>query len=166
MVKFFLIFSVVILFNNANAENIYGKAKIIDGDTVHIKSYKVRLEGIDAPEIKQKCKKVFLKIAVIIGLNFSKDYACGMISKKKLINKIDNIKIMCISLSKDRYKRYLATCYKNDIELNKWMVRNGHAVAYKRYSKKYVQDENYAKKNKLGLWQGKFIRPEKWRKLN
>ena len=89
-----------------------------------------------------------------------------MTSKKKLINKIDNIKIMCISLSKDRYKRYLATCYKNDIELNKWMVRNGYAVAYKRYSKKYVQDENYAKKNKLGLWQGKFIRPEKWRKLN
>ena len=82
MVKFFLIFSVVILFNNANAENIYGKAKIIDGDNVHIKSYKVRLEGIDAPEIKQKCKKVFLKIAVIIGLNFSKDYACGMTSKK------------------------------------------------------------------------------------
>ena len=46
------------------------------------------------------------------------------------------------------------------------MVREGYAVAYKRYSKDYVRDENYAKENKLGIWQGKFIRPEKWRKLN
>ena len=46
------------------------------------------------------------------------------------------------------------------------MVRNGHSVAYERYSKQYVKDEGYAKKNKLGIWQGSFIRPEKWRKLN
>ena len=74
--------------------------------------------------------------------------------------------IICISTSKDRYKRYLATCYKEKINLNKWMVRRGYAVAYKRYSKDYVRDENYARENKLGIWQGKFIRPEKWRKLN
>ena len=52
------------------------------------------------------------------------------------------------------------------INLNKWMVRNGYAVAYKRYSKKYVRDEEYAKENKLGIWKGTFIAPEKWRKLN
>jgi endonuclease YncB( thermonuclease family) len=46
------------------------------------------------------------------------------------------------------------------------MVRNGHAVAFRRYSKNYVKDETYAKKNKLGLWSGSFIHPEKWRKLN
>ena len=46
------------------------------------------------------------------------------------------------------------------------MVRNGFAIAYKRYSKKYVPDEVFAKENKLGLWQGKFMEPEKWRKLN
>ena len=46
------------------------------------------------------------------------------------------------------------------------MVKNGHAVAYRRYSKEYVPDEDFAKKNKLGLWQGKFLKPEKWRKLN
>jgi endonuclease YncB( thermonuclease family) len=46
------------------------------------------------------------------------------------------------------------------------MVRNGLAVAYKRYSKDYLGDEIYAKENKLGLWKGSFIRPEKWRKLN
>ena len=46
------------------------------------------------------------------------------------------------------------------------MVRNGHALAYRRYSKEYIFDEEFAKENKLGLWQGKFINPEKWRKLN
>ena len=46
------------------------------------------------------------------------------------------------------------------------MVRNGHAIAYKRYSKRYLKDEDFARKNKLGLWQGRFMYPEKWRKLN
>ena len=45
------------------------------------------------------------------------------------------------------------------------MVRNGYAVAYRRYSKDYIEDEEYAKKNKIGLWSGNFIHPEKWRKL-
>ena len=84
----------------------------------------------------------------------------------KLINKINNSEIKCVSSSKDRYKRYLATCYKDKTNLNKWMVRNGYAVAYKRYSKDYVRDEEFAKKNKLGMWQGSFSTPEKWRKLN
>ena len=56
--------------------------------------------------------------------------------------------------------------YKDKINLNKWLVKNGYAVAYKRYSKDYVKDEEFAKENKLGLWQGSFIMPEKWRKLN
>ena len=46
------------------------------------------------------------------------------------------------------------------------MVRNGYAVAYRRYSKLYILDENFAKEEKLGLWGGSFIKPEKWRKLN
>ena len=145
---------------------IYGTPKIIDGDTVHINNKKIRLEGIDAPEIKQQCKKPFIKISALIGFQFSKSYSCGIISKKKLMDKVDNSKIRCISSSRDKYKRYLATCYKEKINLNKWMVRNGHAVAYKRYSKDYVRDEDFANENKLGLWEGSFMMPEKWRKLN
>ena len=167
MAKFFLKFIIIFfLFQISKAEEIYGIPKIIDGDTVHIKSKKIRLEGIDAPEIKQQCKKPFLKISAIIGFEFNKSYSCGVIAKKKLIDKIDNSKIKCISSSKDRYKRFLATCFKNKINLNKWMVRNGNAVAYKRYSKDYVRDEAYAKENKLGVWEGSFMMPEKWRKLN
>jgi len=66
----------------------------------------------------------------------------------------------------DRYKRYIGVCLLGDVNLNKWMVRNGYAVSYRRYSKDYIEDENYAKKKKTGLWSGNFIHPEKWRKLN
>ena len=74
--------------------------------------------------------------------------------------------LFCIFTSRDRYKRYIATCFKGETNLNQWMVRNGYAIAYRRYSKKYVSDEDFAREKKLGLWQGKFMNPEKWRKLN
>ena len=148
------------------AEEVSGIPKIVDGDTIHINNYKFRLEGIDAPEMKQQCKKETLKISSTIGFTFYKDYNCGKVSKEKLISKIRGSKIKCIFTTKDKYKRYIATCYKEKINLNQWMVRNGYAIAYRRYSKKYVPDEDFAKENKLGLWQGKFMSPEKWRKLN
>ena len=156
----------MIFFSNSIAEEISGIPKIVDGDTIHINNYKFRLEGIDAPEMKQKCKKESFKISFLIGFTFYKDYSCGKVSKEKLITKINGSEIKCISSSKDRYKRYIATCYKEKTNLNQWMVRNGYAIAYRRYSKKYVPDEDFAKENKLGLWQGKFMKPEKWRKLN
>ena len=161
IIIFFLIF-----LSDTTAEEISGVPKIVDGDTVHINDNKFRLEGIDAPEMRQKCKKVSLKISFIIGFTFYKDYSCGKVSKEKLTNKISGSEIKCVFTTKDRYKRYIATCYKEKTNLNQWMVRNGYAIAYRRYSKKYVPDEDFAKENKLGLWQGKFMNPEKWRKLN
>ena len=162
-IRFIIIF--LIFVSKATAEEISGIPKIIDGDTVHINNYKFRLEGIDAPEMKQKCKKESLKISSTIGFSFYKDYNCGQVSKTKLKAKINGSKIKCIFTSKDRYKRYIATCFKGETNLNQWMVRNGYAIAYRRYSKKYVSDEDFAKEKKLGLWQGKFMYPEKWRKL-
>ena len=161
-----LIIIFLFLFSNSLADEIYGIPKIVDGDTVHIDNYKFRLEGIDAPEIRQKCKKESFKISSTIGFTFYKDYKCGKVSKEKLAAKINDSEIKCIFTSKDRYKRYIATCFKGKTNLNRWMVRNGYAIAYQRYSKDYVPDEDFAKEKKLGLWQGKFTSPEKWRKLN
>ena len=161
-----IIITLLVLLSNSIAEEISGIPKVVDGDTVHIDNYKFRLEGIDAPEMRQQCKKESFKISFFIGLTFYKDYSCGRVSKEKLITKIDTTEIKCISSSKDRYKRNIATCYKGKTNLNQWMVRNGFAIAYRRYSKTYVPDEEFAKENKLGLWKGKFMEPEKWRKLN
>ena len=156
----------LVMLSNSKAEEISGIPTVVDGDTGYIKNYKFRLEGIDAPELKQQCKKESLKISFMIGFTLYKNYSCGEVSKEKLISKIRGSKIKCIFTTKDRYKRYIATCYKEKTNLNQWMVRNGYAIAYRRYSKKYILDEDFAKENKLGLWQGKFMSPEKWRKLN
>ena len=164
MVK--ILFLLVIFSHTLQAEELKGSPKIIDGDTIYIKSIKIRLEGIDAPEMKQKCKKNFLKISTIISLNLKKEYFCGKESKTKLKKKIGDKLVTCNTSGKDRYKRYLATCYIDKINLNRWLVKNGHAVAFTRYSKTYVKDEKFAKDNKLGIWAGTFMIPEKWRKLN
>ena len=163
MTKYIVTIIILFFFQNIKASEIVGIPKVVDGDTIHIKSYKIRLEGIDAPEMKQQCKKPYLQI---MFFNFQKNYNCGFVSKKKLIQKIGNKPVKCILLGKDRYKRYLAKCLKDTLDLNRWMVRNGYAVAYRKYSKLYIIDENFAQEEKLGLWQGTFIKPEIWRKLN
>ena len=145
---FFLTFKAV-------AGEIVGNPTITDGDTIKIINKRIRLHGIDAPENAQLCKKN------------SKEYSCGKIASVALAKIINKNQVTCrVQDRLDRYKRYIGVCFIGSINLNRWMVRNGHAVAYRRYSKDYIRDENYAKTNKLGLWSGDFTNPEKWRKLN
>ena len=153
-----LIFVLIILLNlNAKvfASEIYGLPVVTDGDTIKILNNKIRLHGIDAPEKKQKCTQN------------KKKYNCGVVAAKQLTKKINKKLVKCLTQkNKDRYNRFIGICFVEQEDLNKWMVRNGYAVAYKRYSKDYILDEEFAKKNKLGLWSGTFLNPEKWRKLN
>ena len=142
---------------------ISGIAKVTDGDTIRIKGKKIRFFGIDAPEKKQQCKKPWLTISFI---SFSKNYPCGQISTDKLKKKINNKLLICKWSNKDRYKRYIAECFKDKTNVNAWMVRNGYAVAYRKYSRKFVSQEIFAKKEKLGLWSGTFMMPWDYRKNN
>ena len=154
--KKFNIFLIILLILSSRilASEISGVPRITDGDTIKIFNKPIRLHGIDAPETEQICIKNFKK------------YSCGKEATIALIKKINEKKVVCKVQDKlDRYKRYIGVCYIGIVNLNKWMVRNGYATAYRRYSKDYIEDENYAKKNKLGLWSGNFIYPEKWRKL-
>ena len=156
----------MLTYNDVRSENINkisGFAKVVDGDTIKINSKKIRLYGIDAPEKKQKCKKTYLTISF---MSFTKDYMCGEVSTEKLIKKINKQKLNCNILDVDRYKRLIGECFKRNINLNSWMVSNGYAVAYRKYSKKYVSDEINAKNNKLGIWQGKFEMPWDYRRKN
>ena len=170
-IKLFLVISICLIFIsllNIDVESqevnlISGVAKVIDGDTIRIEKKKIRLFGIDAPEKKQKCQKPWLTISF---MTFNKDYPCGEISKLKLKNKINNKFITCKSTNKDRYKRFIAECFKGKTNINRWMVRNGYAIVYKKYSKKYLAAENLAKNEKLGLWVGTFEMPWEWRKEN
>ena len=150
--------SVIVLFIssfNVVAGEISGVPRITDGDTIKILNKRIRFHGIDTPEKKQFCVKN------------SKEYRCGQEATNALKKKIDGKLVTCkVQDRLDRYKRYIGVCFLGDVDLNKWMVRNGHVVAYRRYSKDYIEDENYAQKKKIGLWSGTFLKPEKWRKLN
>ena len=87
-----------------------------------------------------------------------------MLSKVKLVEKINNQKVNCKKITTDRYKRTVAECFVNNESLSSFLVKNGYAFAYRRYSKQFVEDENFAKKNKLGLWAMEFQYPWDYRR--
>ena len=165
MIIIFIIFFLFTYIDVRSEEikEITGYAKIIDGDTIKINSKKIRLHGIDAPEKKQVCKKPYI---TIVFFSFSKNYLCGQVSTDKLTKKINNQIIKCKIKNVDRYNRLIGECYKKNENLNSWLVSNGYAVAYRKYSKKYISNEINAKDNKLGIWQGKFEMPWNFRRKN
>ena len=130
------------------------KVKIVDGDTIYLKNEKIRFSGIDTPEIKQTCNKN------------NETIKCGIQAKELLINKIGNNKVKCVKNGIDKYNRILAECFVNNQSLSKYLVREGYAFAYRKYSTKYVQDEDYAKKNKKGMWSMTFEYPWDYRRKN
>ena len=128
--------------------------KITDGDTIKINGEKIRFSGIDTPELKQTC------------INKGAKNSCGIMAKQILIDKIADNNVICVNEGKDQYKRTLAECFVNDESLSSYLVRSGYAFAYRRYSKKFIADEDYAKFNKLGMWSMEFDYPWDWRKKN
>ena len=148
-----LILTIILLFfsNSVLAKTINGKPRIVDGDTIHIKSNKIRLHGIDAPETKQTCKID------------NEDWDCGKQSTIELKKLISNQKIECIINDIDRYNRYVAICTADEININQWMVESGWAIAYRYYSIDYIIQEKYARDNKLGVWKSEFMKPYAYR---
>ena len=145
---FTLIF--ILIINQVKSQTI----KIVDGDTIHLNGEKIRFTGIDTPELKQSCLKDGVKDL------------CGVTAKQILIDKIGNNDVECISEGKDQYKRTLAECFVNNESLSSYLVRSGYAFAYRRYSKKFVADEDFARINKIGMWSMKFDYPWNYRKKN
>lgn len=134
--------------------DLIGVASVTDGDTIKIHGTRIRLEGIDAPESRQTCQ---------IG---SQPWRCGQKSALALADKIGRGTVRCEHLGTDRYKRVLGRCWSGPTDLNKWMVRNGWAVAYRRYSEAYVADEDAARESRVGIWAGTFEMPWDWRRAD
>ena len=142
--------SIFFLTNNLFASHVI----VVDGDTIKIGDVKVRFSGIDAPEINQICVASEGKVA------------CGKISRDILITKVTNNKISCTDEGKDFYGRVLGECFVNGESLSRYLVREGFAFAYRKYSDKFISDEEYAKSNRLGMWSMKFQYPWDYRKSN
>ena len=151
---------VVLSFLTCNI-GIADSLRVVDGDTIDLNGEKIRFSGIDAPESNYKGKEQTCLINETI-------IKCGKLSKEFLIKKIGTNKVTCKREEKpDQYNRILAECFVNGESLSKILVKNGYAFDYARYSKKkYAQDQEYAKTNKLGLWSMTFKLPWSWRKKN
>ena len=133
-----------------------GSTRVIDADTIVVDGKRFRLSGIDAPESKQTCtlKKT------------GKIWPCGRKATEALREKIKGEAVRCEGDNQDAYGRTLAVCYKGRENLNEWLVRNGWALAYTRYSNEYLSAQNKAENQGLGIWQSEFIKPEVWRRNN
>lgn len=131
-------------------EIIHGTPRLSDGDSLHLQGIKVRLLGIDAPELHQSCNKD------------GASYPCGELAKQHLESLINGNEIRCTSTKTDKYDRLLAKCYSGERELNREMVKDGWAVSYYDYK----QEEADAKKQKLGIWSGTFEWPHTWRRAH
>ena len=138
------------IFNHFKPQEI----RVVDGDTIYLNGEKIRFSGIDTPELKQTC------------INNETVDSCGITAKEILIEKIANNKVECISEGKDQYKRTLAECFVNNESLSSYLVRNGYAFAYRKYSKKFIADEDYARTKKIGMWAMKFDYPWDYRRNN
>lgn len=132
-----------------DAQEITGKASIIDGDTVVVTGQHIRLKGIDAPELAQRCGEG------------QADYPCGQEARRALVKMIDGKPIRCETSGRDKYKRTLGTCFAGDANLNRAMVETGQAVAYGDYRDAEMQ----ARAERKGLWKSSFDRPQDWRKM-
>ena len=138
----------------ARAEMVLeGPARVIDGDTIEIKGQRIRLHGIDAPESRQQC---------LDQAGYS--YACGKAATESLRAFLLHTPVKCLSDSYDRYKRLIAIREVQGTNINAWMVKSGWALAYRKYSKDYIADEDEARTSVRGIWSGTFIEPWRWRR--
>ena len=152
IVYFILLATLSLYAHNTYAETLVGRAQAVDGDTLIINETKIRLNGIDAPETGQFCLNAFDQL-----------YPCGLLARDHLNKRIGRSIIVCESEGKDRYGRFLSTCYRGHENLNAWLVQEGLALAYVRYSSRYKSAEETAKVKQRGFWNGAFIAPWDWR---
>lgn len=126
-------------------------ARVIDGDTLEVGGETFRLEGIDAPEMKQTCSDAS-------GLS----YPCGRRAKETLGAMAADL-VACEKTGEDKYGRSLGYCSAAGVELNRQMVAQGWALAFVKYSTRYVADEAEARGAKRGIWAGTVQAPWDWR---
>ena len=129
-----------------------GTASVIDGDTIEIHGQRIRLFGIDALESAQ----TYLRDGQL--------WRCEQQAALALAEKIGRVSVRCEERDRDRYGRIVAVCVAEDVDLKRWWVANGLALAYRRFSREYVDEEGAAKASRLGIWRGKFVPPWDWRK--
>ena len=130
--------------------------KVSDGDSLRSGKLRIRVFGIDAPELKQQCQDQNGTV-----------WACGLIARQQLENLLDADKLLhCELRDVDRYGRLVMQCFLGKVDIGAAMVRSGHALAYRSFSQLYVAEEQHASSARNGVWRGSFQPPWEWRQQN
>ena len=153
--KFLFALLILLVPSVAGAADITGVPKIREGDQILMGNTRIRLGGIDAPSADQLC------------LNTKGErWTCGVAARDELIKYAENKSWTCHTRQTDRRGRLVARCEVEGEDIQKWLVRNGWALSYARFSHDYDDDEKEAREAKAGMWQGAFIAPLDWRVRN
>jgi endonuclease YncB( thermonuclease family) len=135
--------------STAFADSLTGQASIVDGDTLEIHGTRIRLWGIDAPESTQLCRD-----------DGSLQYRCGAKAANELDAFIARRPVDCSPVSLDQYRRTVAVCSIDGVDLAEWLVRNGLALDWPTYSKgKYDKAQRDAEHAGRGIWEGSYVEP-------
>lgn len=136
-----------------SAEASTGVASVTDGDTLEIRGPRIRLHGIDAPESSQRCTRPS-----------GQEWRCGQQAALALSDRIGRRSVSCEERDIDRYDRAIAVCMEGGEDLSRWLVSQGWAVAYRRYSRDYIGAEDQARRAGRNIWSGQFVMPWYWRR--
>lgn len=133
--------------------SLAGLARVIDGDTLDVAGVRVRLHGIDAPELSQTCQHAN-----------GATWACGQWSRDELAALVGKTEVTCRQRDVDRYGRVVAVCAAGGHDVNAAMVNAGAAKAYRKYAMDYAAIENQATRAGRGIWQGQYVDPADYRR--
>jgi endonuclease YncB( thermonuclease family) len=131
---------------------IFGTAHVADGDTLRVGAVRVRLSGVDAPELSQRC-----------GAE-GRQVECGVVAAAWLRRRVEGRPITCEQVDTDRYGRSVATCRVGGEDIGAAIVEAGWATAYRRYSMVYVGQEARARAARRGIWALGFEPPADYRR--
>ncbi len=141
---------VVVHIDKSQQEAMSGRPRVIDGDTLVLDGKRIRLVGIDAPELRQVCRRDH------------QDWPCGVEARDRLAALTGDAPATCEADGSDRYGRLLAVCTVQNLNLNAAMVGAGYAIAFGDYE----AQQDAAKRDHLGLWSGTFDAPRTWRQTH
>jgi endonuclease YncB( thermonuclease family) len=140
------------LWTAAPPVSLVGRAHVVDGDSLEIRGARIRLEGVDAPELEQSCADAR-----------GQSWSCGRTAAHELRSFLRGHDLRCEALGRDRFERTLAVCELPDGEnVNAWLVRQGWALSSGR-SGKYQTEQDEAQAAGRGIWAGTFEAPWEWR---
>jgi len=136
---------------DTNPLKIEGRAVAVTGDMLRIGSTRVLLDGIEAPEAAQSCRRTK-----------GGTWRCGAAAKDALASIVRGRRISCDLLGEEETGKR-ARCYEDGSDIAERLVRNGHVFADGGFWSAYASVESDAEARKVGLWSGEAERPQDYR---